>query len=90
MRISEGVAFGYSHIACPPTRPNKKGGRPKRGSLVKGVEVLTKGCVNSGSSGYVSWEPSAYAVMPGMRVSSVTIPDWLENAAAGAGAIPMM
>ena len=46
--------------------------------------------VNSGSGGYVSWEPSAYAVMPGMRVSSVTIPDWLENAAAGAGAIPMM
>lgn len=35
MRISEGVAFGYSHIACPPQDRTKKGGRPeKRGVLL--------------------------------------------------------
>lgn len=41
----------------------------------------------SGGERYIRWEPSAYAVMPDMRVSVMPMPDWFKAATTMAGAI---
>ena len=39
---------------------------------------------------YVNWEPSAFSVLPNMRVSGAPVPEWLETVTAGSNAIPLM
>lgn len=41
----------------------------------------------SGGERYIRWEPSAYAVMPDMRINVAPVPKWLE---AATSAIPYM
>ena len=44
----------------------------------------------SGGERYIRWEPSAYAVMPDMRLNIAPMPEWLRAATAAVGAIPYM